>query len=515
MTEAAYPRPRWSRRDLAFVFFRNPKKVLAVGLLVFGVAAAAAVLQQDVYRSDASLLLRVGRESISADPVVAVGETVHVTEMRAQQVRSDIEAMRSAALVEATVDELGAEAVLDALQADAPPGPVSQALVDLGLRPAPSGSARARATAAVFRRLGVAEVRDTNNVALTFEAPTPQFAQAFLKTFIEQLRIRHGALHRTSDSEDFFLTQMQTQRGALSAAQQELRDYRNSSGAMTLAARRDLAVRRSGELRTMLLAAETAVASNAERLAQYRSVFLAQPETLETSRTEGVPNHGAALMRSQLYQLQLRGQDIRSKYADSSAVLQDIEKQVKVGKELFEGEKPTHTEVTTGLNQARRQLLQFVVDAEAGLVGERARAKALRKQLLDSDQRMSELDSAYNESVLKIDQMSRQVDRRAQALRRYTEVFDQARLHRELDAKHLSSIRIVEPATLPVKPSRPDRLLILAVGLVLAVFLALLTALVSQAVSDVLSRPADVETRVGLPVLVSVPRSRGGRRVRA
>ena len=116
------------------MFFRHRKKMLAVALLVCGVSVAAAVLQEDVYRSDAALLLRVGRESISADPVVAVGETVHVTEMRAQQVRSDIEAMRSAALVEATVDALGSEAVLKALGADAPPGPIGQALVDFGLR---------------------------------------------------------------------------------------------------------------------------------------------------------------------------------------------------------------------------------------------------------------------------------------------------------------------------------------------------------------------------------------------
>ncbi|MCP5041697.1 MAG: hypothetical protein GY944_11770 [bacterium] len=434
-------------------------------LAVLGVAVFVAVVQANVYRSDAELLLRGGRDSIGADPTVAVGDTVHVTEMRAQQVRSDIEAMRSVALVEATVAAIGADEVLSALHADLPPGRLGQMLIDFGLRAAPPSDSQPRAVAAVSARLGIAAVRDTNNVSLTFEAPTAAFAQRFLKTFVEQLRIWHLTVHRATDSQDFFSSQMMTQQQELKTAEDRQRRYRNESGASTLAARRDLAVQRSGELRTALLAADTVVAASAERFARLCAASGKQPATLKTARTEAVPSQGVSLVRNRLVDLQ--------------------------------------------------QLQHLIIDEDSQLAGHRARAKTLRMQLGVSDQRVAKLDAAFNDSVVALDQLARQVVRRADTLRRYTDVFEQARLQRELDAQHLSSIRVIEPATLPAVPLRPDRLMILGLGVLLAAFAAALIALVSHAANDGLCRPADVEARLGLPVLAALPRSRhAGRRAR-
>ena len=80
-----------------------------------------------------------------------------------------------------------------------------------------------------------------------------------------------------------------------------------------------------------------------------------------------------------------------------------------------------------------------------------------------------------------------------------------------MQTQKISSISIVQPATRPLKPLRPNRPLNLILGFLAGVFGSVALALLAEFMNHSLRRPEDVESRLGLSAVVSVPRL--GRRI--
>src|SRR5581483_7077906 len=89
--------------------------------------------------------------------------------------------------------------------------------------------------------------------------------------------------------------------------------------------------------------------------------------------------------------------------------------------------------------------------------------------------------------------------------RRYAENLEQAQIDRALETERISNISIVQPATLEVEPVRPKALVNFAAGLLLALLAAAVTAFLAERLDRSVKSPADVEARLNLPLLASVP----------
>ena len=101
-----------SVRDLLYVLFGHKKKMLAFMVLLFGVVAIKTLLQPSAYRSEAKLLLRIGRENVSLDPTATVGEVVGINRSYDWEVNSELEILKSREVAERVVDEMGASVLL-------------------------------------------------------------------------------------------------------------------------------------------------------------------------------------------------------------------------------------------------------------------------------------------------------------------------------------------------------------------------------------------------------------------
>lgn len=60
--------PEQSIRDVYFVLFRHKWKIILFFLAVVVTVTLGTFLAPEIYRSDAKVLVRVGRESVSLDP---------------------------------------------------------------------------------------------------------------------------------------------------------------------------------------------------------------------------------------------------------------------------------------------------------------------------------------------------------------------------------------------------------------------------------------------------------------
>ncbi|WP_033923476.1 GumC family protein [Sphingomonas sp. 37zxx] len=74
----------------------------------------------------------------------------------------------------------------------------------------------------------------------------------------------------------------------------------------------------------------------------------------------------------------------------------------------------------------------------------------------------------------------------------------------------VNNISIVDPADVPQKPSSPRLFINLVIALIVGVGLGVIAALALEQIDEAIADPAEVERRLGMPLLGSVPKVTGG-----
>ena len=126
------------------------------------------------------------------------------------------------------------------------------------------------------------------------------------------------------------------------------------------------------------------------------------------------------------------------------------------------------------------------------------------------------LDQKHESQITRLQQLNeheveiRELERKAELLRAnymtYAKNRELARISNDLDARQISNVNLIQPATLVTKPVSPRKLPILVLGLAAAVFGAVGAALASEWLDQSLRIPEDIETQLSLPVLLTIPR---------
>src|SRR5688500_7501421 len=95
-------------RDLVVVLFRHKKTIVSVFVLILGAVALGTWTSPRVYRSDAKLLMKLGRENMVMDPTMGRdGQSVSITQSRESQINSEIEILKSREVVSLVIDHIG------------------------------------------------------------------------------------------------------------------------------------------------------------------------------------------------------------------------------------------------------------------------------------------------------------------------------------------------------------------------------------------------------------------------
>src|SRR5437868_5241979 len=120
--------PRMPVRHLARVVFRHRRNAGLFALAVLVAATLFTLISPRAYRSQAKLLVRLGRENATLDPTATFGQSpvVAVPQSRENEINTAAEILKSRVLLEKVVDAVGPEAILSgrshpADSGDAPP----------------------------------------------------------------------------------------------------------------------------------------------------------------------------------------------------------------------------------------------------------------------------------------------------------------------------------------------------------------------------------------------------------
>ena len=501
-------------RGVLATMLRHKKKIVLCPLAALLFGGVVFVFYPRAYRSEARLLLRVGRESVGLDPTATTGQTIPLQQSdRKDEVKSALEILRSRHIVSQAVDRVGVDAVLgrgsnDATKQNAVVQAVMKPAVELVqlVKSVDPISDREAAIVEVERHLDVGAERESTVVSVEYEAETPQLAQAVCEAIVEVYLLEHMRIHRNADSRPFFAEQQERLRDQLDESLEAVRRAKNEMGLSSVDQRRATLEAKFSAVELDRLSTQQQMATAQARIVDLERQLAAVPERLVATK-KSVPNQGADLLRDQLYALQVKAMDLQARYNDAHPLVQSVQDQLNEAKQVMEQQAAERLETTDNINLIHRELSLDLKRESAVLAGCKARLSEL------DEQKKIVLDElrGLNEHELKIDQLSRQADLARGKFFQYAENMEEARIDKELESQKINNVGIVQPATLAEKPVSPSKPLLAVAVLILATAGTGALVLASEQ-STGSSRAGDDQNGAAVVVRTSIPRSRVHRR---
>ncbi len=512
------PNLNYSRRDFYLQLSRHYKKSVCAFTLVLLVAVAISFLSTPVYRSESILYVRLGRENVRLDPTATFGQAamMSIPESRESEINTAVELLKSRALAEKVVEALGPDLILEnegstvstQVLVTEPKTVSSVTQTAASSRGVPiqilllaPQSEKEQALGKLSKNFSAKAFNKTDLLSLSYRSGSPKLAQTVVAKFTEVYLDAHAGLNRTPNALPFLEQQTERLRLELTMSEECLRNLKQETKLAAPDSQRELLVSRLSRLEDELLSSDTLVVAT-------RSEIEALADTLKplssthVATTVGLSNPAADGMRQSLYNLQLQEKELAGKVTDYHPELKIIRKQIVEAQAILSEEQGSRSTVTEGPNRIYEELDMRRLQQQAMLASAQARADSLRGQVENA----KELFKTQIANELRIATLQREVQLQEISYRKYTDNLEQAHIDHSMEAARISNINIVQPATYTEKPISPKILLNLIAGLFGGVVVAIGFAILCDALDHSLKTPEDIEAKLNLPLLVSIPR---------
>lgn len=505
------PSLNYTRRDFYRQISRHYKKSICAFLLVMGAAILLSFLADSVYQSQSILYVRLGRENVRLDPTATFGQAAVMTipNSRESEINTAVEILKSRALAEKVVEALGPDLILQEQNSAAEPSGESSLVsgakswrdILIQLRVSTPVSQQERAIDTLRQNFLAQTFNKTDLLSLSYRGSSPELAQKVVAKYTELYLEAHAGLNRTPNALQFLAQQTDQLRVELTETEQSLRNLKKETELASPDSQRELMVTQLSRLQDELLTTDTLVVSTTSEVEALHAT-LKELSATQVATTVGLSNPAADGMRQLLYGLQLQEKKLAGKVTDEHPELKSIREQIVQSQAILSKEQDARSTVTEAPNRAYEELSLALLQKEVMLASTQAKANSLREQIAGA----KDLLQTQIESELRIATLEREVQLQDISYRKYADNLEQANIDHALEAAQISNINVVQPATFVQKPISPKILLNLIAGLFGGVVAAIGLAILCDVVDHRLKTPEEIEEKLKLPLLVSIPR---------
>ena len=193
--------------------------------------------------------------------------------------------------------------------------------------------------------------------------------------------------------------------------------------------------------------------------------------------------------RTRLIVLQEKEQVLLTKFNENSRTIQNVREEIQNAKKAV-----------VELSEAARR--DAIVKAEGELSVLRARADANMRQIAQLNGQLHSLDFRVKDSQ----EIKREIASHESNYQTYLRKLEEARISDDMDRQKMVALKVVDEAT--ISKAQPSRLRnnMMVLGLLIAIFGGIGLSFVLEFLSPVMTAPQDAERRLGVPVMVAVPR---------
>lgn len=452
--------------------------ILGCFLGVLAIGAALTLLMTPIYTAKATL--QINRE---ADRVFN-SESVRPSESLVQGeefFQTQYGLLRSRSLAERVIESLGlasSDASLEAMGVEPPPATGSAA--------AQASRRRAAALGAVQGGLSISPVRGSRLVAVGYDNPDPEvaarIANGFAENFIQANLDRK--FESSSYAREFLEERIAQTKDRLESAERQLVAYAANQQIINISEPNEDG---SAGGSSQSLTSNNLVALNAA-LGEARAARVAAEERWRSARTSDLMTLPEVLQNPTIQRLTEQRAVLDASYQQKLSIYQpDYPEMLQLKAQIEEAEGQIQT-IAGNIRSSIQSQYEIAARQERSLQGQ---VTGLTGDVLDLRDRSIQ----YNILQRELDTTRTLYEG---LLQRYKEVGVSAGVT-------ANNISIVDEATPPTAPSKPNLFLNIALSAFLGLGLGLTAALVLEALDETLATPDDAESKLGVPVLGVVP----------
>lgn len=479
------PKSGFNAQDILFALFRHKWKIILCSILGLVAAAVVYAKQRPVFESEAKLLVRYVLERNAMDTY----ETQSSAGGRGGKgvIAAEIEILSSADL--ATI--------------------VAEKLPD---RTASTSRTTEEISSSIAQNLRISAAQDSNVIHLAYTNENRELCVEVLRALIQAYFEKHLEIHRSTGAFDFVTKQVDQARSRLRQTEDELNRIKFAGGVMSLPDTISSLEAQRGKAREDLMTTE-ALFSEQKALVEANRIRLGKEAAADESEPKndtGVPKVSLPIaeyqaLKDHLAYLRQRRMELLSRYTPSNRMITSIDDQVAdlVAKE-------------TKLRELHPELAAVAVTSENGgteagsdLATQEAVLTSIAAKLENQKERLKSIDkeveriSSIGVQIVALEQQKLIDEQKYQYLE---STLEKAKTDEALDPSKIPNISTVQQPSPPVKTVSKSikkiSLGLAAGGVGLGLVLAFLTEFV---IDRRIRRPADFETSLQLPLLLSIP----------
>ena len=475
-------------QDVLFIIFRHKWKILLLTLL--GIAAGGSVfwLGTKEYQSSAKLLIRYVLDRSAVD---AVDSQVDASgRFGGNLMEAEIEILSSWDLAVQVAETIGTERLL--------PGP--KELANAG-----------RAAALVQSGFEVTAKKSSNVIQISYRSAIADLSQPVLEEYVRRYFDKHLEVHRSVQAFDF-VSQLRDQvRARLVEMDAKLKRLKDQAGVTSLAESTASVNSRLASVRESLSAAETARAEQSARIAEMERLSEGSKEqtpekSAEVSAPKPVPAEQLSqyeALTTQLVSLRKTELQLLAQFTSDNTVVKVNQAQIRALEERRRTLELKFPQLTAFAAAKPGSGTQFDPRTEhANLAAADARVSTLRLQLAELETSAAKIHEVSDQ----IEDLERQKEVETKSYANFQSKLETARVDEALDPSKIPNISVVQkpsPPAVVVSKSAKVALGLVLGGLPLGIALALALDLVFD---RTVKRPAELERRLGIPMLLNIPK---------
>jgi uncharacterized protein involved in exopolysaccharide biosynthesis/Mrp family chromosome partitioning ATPase len=471
--------------DIYFTIFRHKWKILFFSASGVIAGLVLLLLNPPLYESKTKLDVLYVVQGKSLNPAGGDANTVSPSDRGSGIIRTEVEILQSLDVVMEAVQTIGAEKIL---------------------AKAGGGNDTNAAASLLDKNLIIESSADSSVIQIALQHPDPQLVQSILNEIIAAYFRKHNQIYQGGIMlSDFSMQETNRLYKELAQTKEELRAAKISAGIFSTDDAVNSYQDQISEVRAKLFAAQTELAERKE-LSNGISVVPSTPAQ-STNAEAAIPAEKIDEYKNLCVRLGLlhkKEQELLLQYTDQSVPIKDLRAQIagsETLKKKLEADEPRLASLGASLGQTDHAVIS-TVDNDSQITLLETRIAVLNSQLNQIQGEASKAD----ESKTAIAELERREQRQEAELEYFQRNLEQARIDEMIGAGKVPGISPIQSPSPPVKRWAKKLKKMAAMCAVGGFGAGLgLAFLIEMLLDRSLKRPVDVESKLGLPLFISIP----------
>lgn len=361
----------------------------------------------------------------------------------------------------------------------------------------------------VASNLEVVPIKDSRVIKVTYTDTDPLRAKNTLEAVYRRFVELHVELNERPEAGQVFTEQTGKFNQQLKESTNSLKDFDSENGVIgaDIATQQGLLQKQLSDTQSQANAARTQLGETTKRIASLQSKIAAEPEQVQTGWvSKYVP--AVDQMKEELSKLEQQRTQLLQKYQPNSRFVRENQERIDQLKRTLAAETANPPqERSYALNELRRRLEAELHDAQTSLAALKEREKTLAEQASKLSAQVAFLNSKSIERTGL--ERKRNVNEEAYLL--YQKKSRENEIGQVLNKQQIMNFAVVDPPRTDGEQKTPKPLLNFLVLMGVGMMAGLAGAVIFDRVAgggddyDLIYAPHEIEGRLNLPLLASIP----------